>query len=90
MSIIISRIKNFVDYLKNSLKQIFLGFSLVLLSMSGFITAATVSSLFNFNGILISFIGIIVEIFGIGFSYWLFTTFFQATEEEISEKRSKK
>jgi ABC-type glycerol-3-phosphate transport system permease component len=62
----------------------------VLLSMSGFITAATISSLFNFNGILISFIGIIVEIIGIGFSYWLFTTFFQAIEEEISEKKSKK
>lgn len=88
MSIVISKVRNFLYFLKDSIKEVLIGSLLVLFSISGVITAA-ITRFLNFNGILISLIAIIVEIVGLIFSYLIFSTFFEEKEKETETKKSK-
>jgi lysylphosphatidylglycerol synthetase-like protein (DUF2156 family) len=88
MSIVISKVKNFLYFLKDSIKEVLIGSLLVLFSISGVITAA-ITRFLNFNGILISLIAIIVEIVGLIFSYLIFSTFFEEKEKDTETKKSK-
>lgn len=88
MSLIVSKIKDLIDFIRNSSKEVLLGSLFVLLSMSGFISAAITRSL-DFDGILISVVAIIVEIIGLISCYLLFTTFFREKEEDENKKSKK-
>lgn len=89
MSLVISKVKNILYFIRDSIKEVLLGSLLVLFSISGLITAALTRFL-NFNGILISLIAIIVEIVGMVFSYLIFSAFFKEKEEDTGTKESKK
>ena len=89
MSIVISKVKNFLYFIKDSIKEVLIGSLLVLFSISGVITAA-ITRFLDFNGILISLIAIIVEVIGMVFSYLIFSTFFEEKEKGTETKKSKK
>lgn len=80
--------KNILNYLKDSIREILFGSFLALLSISGLI-AALITRFLDFSGSLILLIAIIVELIGMLGSYMIFKTFLIEEEESINKKKAK-
>ncbi len=89
MSLILDKIKNYLRFLQKSLREIIKGFVLFIFATLGLISAVIFRSL-DFNGVIISIISIIVEIFGILFCFLACRSYLEQIEEETEIKSKKK
>ena len=89
MASFITWIKNQISYLIQSINDLFKGLILFLLIISGLASAILVR-LAGQSGILISVVGIIVEIFALIGIYFLFRKYLQPEEKDESQEIRKK
>jgi protein-S-isoprenylcysteine O-methyltransferase Ste14 len=86
----LSKIKDYIGFLISSLREIIKGFLLFIFATSG-LFAAVISRSLDFNGVIISIIGIIVEVVGMVLCYFAFRSFLDEKEKQIKkESKSKK
>ena len=89
MSGIISWFKNKLEYLKDSLPEIIKGFLLFILVLSGLGCAIYLRYL-GYDGYMITFISIIVQVLAMIFSYFLFKKYLISDENMETRQITKK
>jgi hypothetical protein len=89
LSIIFDKIKNYLHFLQSSLREIIKGFLLFIFASLGLFSAVIFRSL-DFNGVLITIISVIVELFGMLFCFLACRSYLEQMEEEIEIKPEKK
>jgi len=89
LSLILDKIKNYLRFLQSSLREIIKGLLLFIFASLGLFSAIIFRSL-DFNGVIITVISIIIEIFGILFCFLACRSYLEQVEEESEIKAQKK
>ena len=86
-----SKIRDFIQYLIDSISQLIKAFILFILSFSGLLFALLLRHL-DYNGSIIAGVGILIEIIAMSLCYFIFKRYLKKEEEAepISEKGKKK
>ena len=82
-------IKKELKYLKDSFSQILNGIILTILASAGLLSAIMLRTL-SFNGTMITFVSIVVEVIALGLVYFYLRNFFTVKEEDQKQKRISK
>jgi len=83
-----SWIKKELNYLKDSLSQIINGFLLFILVSSG-LGCAILLNYFEFNGTIIAFLSVIIQVIALILSYFLVRKYFTKKDEKRLENNKK-
>lgn len=90
MTSVFSWIKKELVYIKDSFLEIIMGFIFFVLATSG-LTSAIYLRYLRYNGTIIAFLSVIVEIISLILCYLLFKGYLKSTEElELSKPKGKK